>query len=67
MSLQAVTVPLIVGADSGVNEMLDRDARARRSGFHMLAANSGRSARPWQVMFMATGASFTPDGGWSAR
>jgi asparagine synthetase A len=35
LNLEMVTVPLIVGADSGVNDMLDRDGSRTPIGFHI--------------------------------
>jgi aspartate--ammonia ligase len=35
LNLEMVTVPLIVGADSGVNDMLDRDGSRTPVGFHI--------------------------------
>lgn len=35
LNLQMVTVPLIVGADSGMNDMLDRDGSRAPIGFHI--------------------------------
>jgi aspartate--ammonia ligase len=35
LNLEMVTVPLVVGADSGVNDMLDRDGSRTPVGFHI--------------------------------
>jgi len=43
LNLQMVTVPLIVGADSGVNDMLDRDGSRTPIEFHI---SNDRDAHP---------------------
>jgi aspartate--ammonia ligase len=53
LNLQRVTVPLIVGADSGVNDMLDRDGSRTPVGFH-ISNDHGRHPVDAQIVQAAT-------------
>ena len=53
LNLQMVTVPLIVAADSGVNDMLDRDGSRTPVGFH-ISNDHGQHPVDAQIVQAAT-------------